>query len=252
MWNYLKRTHNEEHFCKVWRGCRQEQFRLCVSSGSVHLASVLPSETFRVQCRAHADWISPVSPVAAGNTSTVHSSSTGAGLLPTRHCSEKRDGVWRWNVSQPGSYLSPTNQASLIWRSYFPTCRAFSLSRWRQRATCWMSNEWRIILVDLRAACFGNQPTDFRRNRPNFVEFPAPAAFSDNWSRGGSYGEINYLGGLFVRKSDRAERRKSLNFHQYAWPYWYLHQLSVLFSLVSHPRNVINVYNYELQWVTTK
>ena len=46
-----------------------------MSAGSVHLASVFPRETFRVHCRAQADWIFPVSPVAAGNISTVHSSS---------------------------------------------------------------------------------------------------------------------------------------------------------------------------------
>ena len=49
-----------------------------MSAGSVHLASVFPRETLRVHCSAHADWISAVSPVAAGNASTVHSSSAAA------------------------------------------------------------------------------------------------------------------------------------------------------------------------------
>ena len=49
-----------------------------MSAGNVHLASVFPRETFRLHCRLHADWIFSFSPVAAGNASTVHSSSAAA------------------------------------------------------------------------------------------------------------------------------------------------------------------------------
>ena len=71
-------TYNEETFCEMSRSSGEEQFRLCVSAGSVHMASVFPSATFRVHCRAHADWILSASLVAAGNASTVHSSSAAA------------------------------------------------------------------------------------------------------------------------------------------------------------------------------
>ena len=74
----LKMTYNEETFREMSRSCGLEQFRLCVSAGSVHLASVFRIETFQVHCRAHADWIFPVSPVVACNASTVHSSSAAA------------------------------------------------------------------------------------------------------------------------------------------------------------------------------
>ena len=73
-------TYNEVTFCEMLRSCRQEQpFRLCVSAGIVHLASIFRSETFRVHFRpAHADLILSASMVAAGNASTVHSSSAAA------------------------------------------------------------------------------------------------------------------------------------------------------------------------------
>ena len=60
------------------RSCWWEQFRFCVSASNVHLASVFPSDTSSVHRRAHADWIFPFSPVAAGITSTVHSSRSAA------------------------------------------------------------------------------------------------------------------------------------------------------------------------------
>ena len=79
---YLKRTHKKETFCKMLRSCWWEQFKFCMSAGSVHLAPFIPCErTFRVHCRAHVDWIFSISPVVAGNASTVHSSSAAAQKL---------------------------------------------------------------------------------------------------------------------------------------------------------------------------
>ena len=73
----LARTHNEETSCNMSGSCCWEQFRCCVSASSVHLASVFIRETSRVHRKAHGP-IFPVSPVAAGNASTVHSSSAAA------------------------------------------------------------------------------------------------------------------------------------------------------------------------------
>ena len=61
------------------RSCCWELLKFCVSAGSSHLAPFIPCErTSRVHCRAHADWIFSASPFAAGNASTVHSSSAAA------------------------------------------------------------------------------------------------------------------------------------------------------------------------------
>ena len=76
--SYRKMTHNEDIFRKKSRNCWREQSLFCVSASSVHLASVFPSETFRVHCTAQVDWICFASPVAAGNASTVQSSSAAA------------------------------------------------------------------------------------------------------------------------------------------------------------------------------
>ena len=113
-------------------------------------------------------------------------------------------------------------------------------------------------MLDCVAACIGNQSTDLRSNNPDAPwRFPLQL-FLLTTDHDPLWGEVrgwegNCSGGLFVRRTDWMERRKSLTFRQHSWPdfttfpvfiFRYVMQTRITVKSTLTPFSVM--HNYEL------